>query len=69
MNKRGKKRMPLSRVLDVGVPTKSRKQAVIPRRTNKMSRMTARDIREMNEVSKSTRGLSNIKRRDIFGED
>ena len=47
----------------------TRRKRVVKRKTNKMSRMTQSDFKEMNEVTKKGRGLSNLTLKDIFGED
>ena len=47
-------------------PQKS--ERVIYRKTNKFSNMSKNDIKEFNEVTKSTRGLSRITYKNVFGD-
>ncbi|WP_088186033.1 hypothetical protein [Desulfosporosinus sp. FKA] len=43
-------------------------ERIVSRRTNKFSKMSKNDIKEFNEVTKRTRGLSGITYKNVFGD-
>jgi len=61
----------ISRRVDKMISTKSvsprKSERVVSRKTNKFSNMSQSDIKEFNDVTKKTRGVSRITYKDIFG--
>lgn len=61
----------ISRRVDKMILTKNtsprKSERVISRKKNKLSNMSKSDMKEFNDVTKKTRGLSKITYKDIFG--
>jgi hypothetical protein len=65
----GDKEMSMPSVIDKGYfsPMTSKKRKI--KRSSNLSKLSSKDFKEMNEVTKRGRGLSSLSLREILGEE